>query len=150
MSAFTQSEPYQVIWLIRRLFRAFADRSASYLDEFGISVADRAVLEFLYPDRALSVPEIAARYRVSRQHVQVTANTLLEAGLVTTGENPRHKRSPLLMLTTEGRRIFRAILKKDEVVVNQLFSGLTRKNVQITRETLQALFDSLEKEELHA
>jgi hypothetical protein len=47
MSRAIESEPYQVIWLIRRLFRALAQRSNENLEGFGISVADRAVMEFL-------------------------------------------------------------------------------------------------------
>jgi hypothetical protein len=53
----TDSELYQVIWLIRRVFRALSQKSSENLVEFGISVADRAVMEFLYPDKALSVPD---------------------------------------------------------------------------------------------
>ena len=73
---------YEVTWLIRRLFRAMAQLADDYLRAHGLAAADRAVLEFLYPDEALSVPEIATRYQVSRQHIQVTVNTLLEDGFL--------------------------------------------------------------------
>ena len=95
MSKAINSEAYQVIWLIRRLFRALSQKSGENLEGLGISVADRAVMEFLYREEKLSVPEIAQRYKVSRQHVQVTVNSLLDGGLVVTKENARHKRSPL-------------------------------------------------------
>ena len=48
-----------------------------YLADTGLSAADRAVMEFLYPEEELSVPDIARRYDVSRQHVQVTVNGLV-------------------------------------------------------------------------
>ena len=102
MTKSVKSEPYQIIWLIRRLFRALSQKSSENLEEFGISVADRAVLEFLYPEIMLSVPKIAELYKVSRQQVRITVNSLLDAGLVVTEENPRHKRSPLITLTTNG------------------------------------------------
>ena len=100
---------YQIIWLVRRLFRALAQRSDESLQDLGISVADRAVMEFLSADERLSVPEIAERYQVSRQHVQVTVNNLLEAGILATNVNPRHKRSPLISLTRKGRGLFKTI-----------------------------------------
>ena len=143
MSKTVKSEPYQVIWLIRRLFRALGQKSNENLEEFGISVADRAVMEFLYPDKMLSVPEIAEQYKVSRQHIQVTVNTLLDAGLVVTKENPRHKRSPLVMLNARGRRLFGEILKKDEEVIEVLFSRISKNNVRITQQTLQSLLNEL-------
>jgi len=143
MSGVNSNESYQVIWLIRRLFRALSQKSNENLEGYGISVADRAVMEFLYTNKMLSVPEIAEQYKVSRQHVQATINSLLEAGLVVTKENPRHKRSPLIMLNTKGRDLFGKILKKDKEIIEILFSRLSRKNIQITQQTLQSLLNEL-------
>ncbi len=138
-----ENEHYQIIWLVRRLFRALAQKSTENLEGFGISVANRAAMEFLYPDKVLSVPEIAEQYKVSRQHVQVTVNSLLDKGLAATNENPRHKRSPLIVLNAKGRKLFAAVLEKDGEVVDALFSCIAKNRVQITRQTLQALLDEL-------
>ena len=139
-------DTYQVIWLIRRLFRAFSQKGSENLQGVGVSVADRAVMEFLYPDKKLSVPEIAERYQVSRQHVQTTVNALLENGLVVSRDNPRHKRSPLIALSQKGRKLFASILKKDEQVITELFSTIPVNHVQITRRTLQSMLDRLKGE----
>ena len=147
MSGFRESESYQVIWLVRRLFRALARRAEANLADLGISVADRAVLEFLYPDHRLSVPEIAARYEVSRQHVQVTVNALLERGLVVARDNPRHRRSPLLELSDSGRSLFAGVLERDAAAVNELFAAIPQSRVRTTRQTLRALLDQLGKGE---
>lgn len=143
MPAAAENTPYQIIWLVRRLFRALAQKSNELLAESGISASDRAVLEFLYPDKKLSVPEIAERYQVSRQHIQVTINALLESGLVATEPNPRHKRSPLIALSAEGRNLFEAVLKSDNDVIVELFSNTPAEHIEITRKTLQGLFNQL-------
>lgn len=143
MSNAIKGEPYQVIWLIRRLLRALSQKSSENLEGFGISVADRAVMEFLYPGKLLSVPEIAQRYKVSRQHVQATVNSLLNSKLVVTKENPRHKRSPHVMLNRKGRELYGAILKKDEEVVDVLFSCISKSHVKVTQKTLQSLLNKL-------
>ena len=143
MSAAMKGDSYQVIWLIRRLFRAMSQKSSEYIEEFGISVADRAVMEFLYPDKMLSVPEIAEKYQVSRQHVQTTVNALSELKLLTSRDNPRHKRSPLIMLSTKGRGLFDSVLKQDEQVIKALFAGISNNNVHVTRQTLQTLLDKI-------
>jgi DNA-binding MarR family transcriptional regulator len=67
----------------------------------------------------------------------------LEKGLVVTKENPRHKRSPLMVLNKKGRKLFGAVLKKDEKAVKLLFSNISKKNVQITQQTLQFLLNQL-------
>jgi DNA-binding MarR family transcriptional regulator len=146
----TESDSYQVIWLIRRLFRALAQKSGENLEGFAITVADRAVMEFLYPDKTLSVPEIAGRYQVSRQHVQVTVNSLLDKQLAVTRDNPRHKRSPLITLTAKGRKLFGRVLERDEQAIEALFSAVSAKRVQTTRETLQSLLNELRRGDHHA
>ena len=143
MSRNDPTEPYEIIWLVRRLFRALSQKSAEQLVTFGISVAERAVMEFLYPKEALSVPEIAERYQVSRQHIQVTVNSLLEQGLAVSRQNPRHKRSSLIQLNAKGRGLFETVLKQDRKIVDALFCDISKTNVRITRQTLQALLDAL-------
>ena len=136
----TQAQRYEVTWLIRRLFRAMAQLADSYLRAHGLSAADRAVLEFLYPDEALSVPEIAARYQVSRQHIQVTVNALREDGFLESLPNPRHKRSPLIALTPVGHELFRKIRAAEAGLLDELFAGIPADDVECTRRTLAAMY----------
>jgi len=137
------ADAYEITWLVRRLFRAMASRSNASLQNLGITAADRAVLEFLHAEDSLSVPEIAARYEVSRQHVQVTVNRLRRLGLVDTVANPRHKRSPLVVLTPAGRQLFERILVRDREIIATLFAAIPPADVSKTRITLQRLLDGL-------
>lgn len=136
----THSPQYQITRLIRRVFRAMAQLADTYLQAHGLTAGDRAVLEFLYPDAALSVPEIAARYHVSRQHIQVTVNALLEDGFLESRQNPRHKRSPLFALTHVGRELFRKIRAVESELLDQLFADIPTEDVESTRRTLEAMY----------
>jgi DNA-binding MarR family transcriptional regulator len=146
MPAATSKDSYQIIWLVRRLFRALAQQSNEMLEDLGISAADRAVMEFLYPDRQLSVPAIAAQYQVSRQHVQATVNSLLEAGLVAARGNPRHRRSPLIALNANGRKLFARVSKREAKVIDALFAAVSSRELKVTRQTLQSLLNELSRE----
>lgn len=143
MSEEIDSDAYRITWLIRRLFRAMGYRAGEYLEGLGISAADRAVMEFIYPDRKLSVPEIARRYRVSRQHVQVTVNSLIDKDLASAVDNPGHKRSPLIMLTDQGRALFDTVLERDREAIDKLFANVPHDDRRQTRETLEKLFNNL-------
>jgi DNA-binding MarR family transcriptional regulator len=149
MAQFRHSEEYRIVWLIRRVFRAMGQMAEGYLQELGISAADRAIMEFIYPEEKLSVPEIAGRYNVSRQHVQVTVNRLLEANLVTTAKNPRHKRSSLILLTKEGRSLFRSIREREREVIQALFSTVRSEDRHAALKTLEAMLTQLTKEKSH-
>jgi DNA-binding MarR family transcriptional regulator len=142
----SESSEYDVVWLIRRLFRSMASVSSASLEDLGITAADRAVMEFLYPDERLSVPDIAERYDVSRQHVQVTANRLQDAGFLESQPNPRHKRSRLLALTETGRHVFAEVRRRDAGIVERAFEGIPANDVASTRRTLERLRDALNEE----
>lgn len=143
MADFKGSDSYQITWLIRRLFRTMGQVADNYLEDLGISAAERAVLEFLYPDNKLSVPQIAERYRVSRQHVQVTVNALAERGLLTADQNPRHKRSPLISLSDEGRSLFFEVTERDREAVGLLFNNVPEADTKKVRATLEKLLQNI-------
>ena len=144
MTDLSTNAEYEVIWLVRRLFRAMADTADQYLKDDEITAADRAVMEFLYPEAMLSVPAIASKYRTSRQHVQVTANALLKKGLLRSEPNPHHKRSPLMRLSALGRDTFAEIRRNEKVLIKKLFVDLDRQDVESTRRSLQALLARIE------
>jgi len=139
---------YQIVWLVRRLFRAMSETADSYLKEDDLTAADRAVMEFLYPKEMLSVPALAGRYRVSRQHVQVTINRLRSVGLVRAEPNPQHKRSQLFRLSELGRDTFAEIRHNETSVVQKLFADLDRQDIDTTRRLLESLLARCESGEL--
>lgn len=136
-------QAYEITWLIRRVFRAMAAAADDYLEDSGISAADRAVMEFLYPDKMLSVPDIARRYDVSRQHVQATVNRLIEQGLLDGTENPRHKRSRLFRLSDAGRERFAEIRRSEQQLIEEVFAGIFDDDLAAARRTLIELHRNL-------
>lgn len=141
-----QENAYQITWLVRRLFRAMSTRADAYLKPADLTAADRAVMEFLYPDTMLSVPDIARRYKVSRQHVQTTSNGLLQSGLLLSVKNPNHKRSPLMCLSDRGRETFAAIRKTETALLQMMFAELDEDDLQVTSRVLRTLTEKLDKE----
>ena len=145
MTELRQTDAYQIVWLIRRLFRAMAETANGYLEPLDCNVAERAVLEFLHSDQRLTVPEIARRYKVSRQHVQVTVNRLAERDLIAIEGNPQHKRSSLVTLTTRGKKLFDEIQALDRKLVKELFAGVSQAEQRRTHATLEKLLNHLTK-----
>ena len=142
------SDAYQITWLIRRLFRAMGQTANERLSERGLTAADRAVLEFLFEADGLTVPQIAARYQVTRQHIQVAVNGLADKGLLTTRKNPQHKRSPLIVLTAKGRKLFASILDEDLATVEQWFAGVPASKRRDLRRTLESLLQRINTGEI--
>lgn len=139
----SDNDAYRFTWLIRRLFRGMEQEAAEYRKRLRVSAADRAVMELLHSDGALSVPDIARRYGVSRQHVQVTVNSLVARGRASAMDNPGHKRSPLITLTAKGRTDLDALLERERALADRLFAGIPGDDRRRTRETLEKLLGNL-------
>jgi DNA-binding MarR family transcriptional regulator len=93
-----------------------------------------------------TVPMAADRLGTSRQAVQRIANELVDDRLAAFVDNPRHRRSPFLRLTDEGRRVLAAITgqaehrhqalldKLDGVDLVQIRAGLRRLTAAVRSE----------------
>jgi len=69
---------------------------------------------------AQTVPQIA-RYRyVPRQSVQKLANEMLADGVIELVNNPAHKRSKLLRLTSKGEAVFQELSDRIAVLTETL------------------------------
>jgi DNA-binding MarR family transcriptional regulator len=145
MAEYRKDDPYQITWLVRRLFRAMGQTATAYLDDLGVTAAERAVMEFLFRNTRMTVPEMARAYDVSRQHIQASVNTLLEKELVVLEDNPAHKRSPFVVLSEKGKRLFAGIAKKDDELIEATFATIGKPDRKTTRQTLETMLKNLSK-----
>lgn len=93
--------------------------------------------------RPLTVPQIARRMGLTRQSVQASVNRLLSEALVEAGENPDHRRSPLIRLTKLGTRKYAELGRRQTRWISDLAAGLKVSELRTTARVLQELSDRL-------
>lgn len=103
----------QLINEIRVFYQSLVQLSEQLHGDSQISIGMRAVLEYLLNNGPSTVPTIAAQRRVSRQRIQTLVNQLMQLSLVEVLDNPASKRSPLIALSTLGRRCFSEMTAKE-------------------------------------
>ncbi len=96
-------------------------------------------------ERPLTVPQIARRMGLTRQSVQATVNQLQREGLAEAGENPDHRRSPLIRLTRLGGERYAALHRHQVAWVNDLAAGLRVDELETTARVLQELINRLDR-----
>jgi DNA-binding MarR family transcriptional regulator len=136
---------YALIVEVRRLFHRLANATDALHADLGVSAAQRAVLEALAPIGAISVPTLARRKGVTRQHIQVLSNQLEAAGLVQARPNPDHHRSPLLELSPDGKRAFETIRAREGRVLAAVGARLGRRPLGEVLAVLRDLGDLVEE-----
>jgi DNA-binding MarR family transcriptional regulator len=94
--------------------------------------------------RPLTVPQIARRMGLTRQAVQASVNRLAAERLVTTDENPDHRRSPLIRVTELGGKRYAALDRRQITWINELAAGFKLSDLTTTARVLQELSNRLE------
>ncbi len=105
---------------VRLLFHTLTHTAEALHRSRAINPSMRAVLEYLGRHGDSPVPRIAEARRVSRQHIQVIVNDLVESGLVELCTNPAHRRSKLATLTQLGGQTLADMLADE----HDLFAGM--------------------------
>jgi len=131
---------------VRLLFNALVQRGEILHGDGGVTMAQRAVLEYLLTNGPGTVPAIARARRVTRQHVQALVTPLLEGGYVESVENPEHKRSRLIGLTPEGDRLIRSMRRREMDFLTAADPGLATGQLVQATEVLRRLRGAIEGE----
>jgi DNA-binding MarR family transcriptional regulator len=127
--------------LTGRLKSVFAaSRQSVGLNDSEIMVLN-AVVE---GERAPTVAQIGRSLGHPRQLIQRAANSLRDAGLIETVDNPDHKRAPLLKPTDKGIALKRQADKTAEKIAEQLMPALDENGVRETTVALRAIRKQLE------
>ncbi len=131
-----QSSPdslYELIRLVRPLYKTLEASVAQELERTGISVSQRAVLEQLLDHGPIPVPAIGRQLMLPRQFIQKIANELFEQELIRRRENEAHKRSVLLELTGKGEAAIARIKARETEVMLPIAATLKSDDLAITR-----------------
>ncbi len=129
---------------VRLLWHVLVQQGERLLADQPVTLAMRAVLEFLERHGAATVPRIARNRRVSRQHIQVIVNGLLQQRLVRMRENPAHKRSALAELTPRGQAMIAAIRQREAQFLGGLPFKVGGGELKQARRVLRSVRNTLE------
>lgn len=135
---------YALIVEVRAAFNRLKSISDDMNRDLGITAPMRAVMETIADEGPLTVPGIARRRGVTRQHIQVSVDTLADAALVELKHNPAHRRSPLVALSRKGSAAYREIRARESHVLEELAGELPARQIEAATSTLEALNARLE------
>ncbi len=120
-----------------------ATAEALHDDPAGLTAAHRGVLESLERGGPQTVPALARARPVSRQHIQILVNRLLEVGLVRTEPNPAHERSQLIALTPAGAKRFAEMKRRERRALGNAKLPVSEARLRAATETLAELREFL-------
>jgi DNA-binding MarR family transcriptional regulator len=137
---------YAVFSEVRTCFNLLKSLTEQLHGDTGVTPAMRAVLETLASSGPRTVPEIARMKGVSRQHIQMIVNTLVEVALAETQANPLHQKSQLVALTEAGAQTFRELARREQAPLATLASEFDPEALRQARATLTRVNELLQCE----
>jgi DNA-binding MarR family transcriptional regulator len=93
----------------------------------------------------MTLGELSQRMMVSNGNVTGLAERLVEQGLLDRRASPTDRRAQIVSLTTEGRRVFRAMARTHEDWIAEIFAGLAPDEVDALMQLLAKTKDSARK-----
>ena len=128
---------------VRLLYNRMVAVFGELHSDTGVSLPQRAVLEFLRRSGPATVPKIARTRGVTRQHIQTIINDLDERGLVVSHPNPAHQRSVLFDLTEAGRALIDTMVANERAFMSQRVGDLTSDELEQAAALLARIRSSL-------
>lgn len=99
---------------VRRLYNRLRFTSDQLHEDCGLSAPKRTLLMDLRRYGPQTVPALASKRFISRQITQTQVNELLKLGYVKACENPEHKRSKLILLTSTGEAFLQDLSAREQ------------------------------------
>jgi DNA-binding MarR family transcriptional regulator len=109
-----------------------------------ITAGLRGVLFSLDRSGPQTVPQMARARPVSRQHIQMLVNPLVERRCVELVDNPAHSRSRLVRLTPRGRRLVDRMRKRESRIFGALGSDMSEKQLRSAATVMRSLRESFD------
>ncbi len=112
-----------------------------------MTAGKRGILRDLARLGPRTVPQMARARPVSRQHIQLLVNTLEADGYVQSVDNPAHKRSLLVCLTSEGEALFQTMSQQEAEHLSALEIDIEEQDLETTVSILRSLRELLASEQ---
>jgi DNA-binding MarR family transcriptional regulator len=108
-----------------------------------ITAGMRGVLFGLDRSGPQTVPQMARARPVSRQHIQMLVNPLVERRYIKLIDNPTHKRSKLVSLMPSGRRLVERMRKRESKILGAIGSDMSEKQLRSAVAVMRSLREAL-------
>ena len=140
---------YEVLLQVRPLYQASERAVGHALHGTDLTVPLRAVLELLVHRGAMTVPQLAREFGVTRQSVQALVDAGATRGLLGFEDNPGHRRSRLVTTTARGERTFTEAHRRELAELDRVAADLDADDLARCALVLAALTERIRRIPAH-
>jgi DNA-binding MarR family transcriptional regulator len=128
------------------LHNAIQRRGDAFFQAFGLTDAQFNILNLIgLSNGPMDQLALTERLLVGKSSVSIVLNRMVKGGLIRREEHARDRRRVVLILTRQGRELWRKIAPRYEEGVREIFSALPRKRRQAFLDDLELLYTALKR-----
>src|SRR5271166_2625213 len=114
------------LWLVLwKAFDALQSHALENISSLGLGLSDFGILEILLHKGPLPVNSIGERIRLTSGSVSVAIDRLARKGLVKRQSDPKDRRTRVVHLTAEGRKLIECAFARHAEAMERAASGVT-------------------------
>lgn len=136
----TDAAPELRLWLVlMKAHRALQREAMASISKTGMCFSDFEILELLLHKGALPVNTIGAKIDLTSGSMTTAIDRLAKRGLVERTNHPEDRRTRLVHLTEEGRKLIRAAFARHRIDMDRVLSVLTEEEKDMAIRLLKKL-----------
>jgi DNA-binding MarR family transcriptional regulator len=121
-------------------------RGDAFFQAFGLTDAQFNILNLIgHSNGPMDQLALTERLLVGKSSVSIVLNRMVKAGLIRREEHARDRRRVVLILTRQGRDLWRKVAPRYEEGVGEIFSVLPRKRRKPFLDDLELLYAALKR-----
>lgn len=140
-----EDELRQAIELLFYAYRDFTRGPDEILERYGFGRAHHRALHFIGGNPGITVAELLAILRITKQSLSRVLSALIEGGFVRQQQGTRDRRQRQLFLTDQGRHLERQIATVQQAKVAEAYREAGAEAVAGYRKVLSGLIDAQER-----
>ena len=130
------------IFLLSNKVQSLGD---GYLEEITLKQGLLLIMIHVMDKEQPSVTEVADVMGSTRQNVRKMLDVLEGKGFVALSANPLDRRTLSVALTPKTEQLFVRFQAKGDAFLERLFDGVPPEDLNVTRRTVEALFENMER-----
>ncbi len=138
------SKPVHTWLVLNEAVQAISRYAVAAIQAEGLGDSDFRVLEVLLHKGSLPVNVIGPKVNLTPASISVAVDRLYKRGLVSREESTSDRRVRMVDLTANGRKLIARLFAKHTALIDQVFTGLSEKEVDMLEASMRTLGRSAE------
>jgi DNA-binding MarR family transcriptional regulator len=136
----------QIIWSIPRIYHRMTGMSERLYAQVGLTAGKRSLLRDIAVQGPHTIAEmVRVRPPITRQYIQRLISELRHAGLVDLSVNSEDRRSKVVSLTDQGRRVIDDLAPAEQKLTEMLIGNHDTSDLKAAAEILNGIANLLEQ-----